>query len=116
MMSRIWHGFTTRENADAYEELLRAEIFDGIAGRQIAGYHGIELLRRECGDEVEFVTIMWFGSLDDVRAFAGDDYEVAVVPPKARQLLSRFDARSAHYDIRKPRDEGSAPATPRART
>jgi heme-degrading monooxygenase HmoA len=99
MISRIWHGWTTRENADAYEQLLRTEIFSGIAKRSILGYRGIHLLRRDVEDSVEFVTIMWFDSQDAVRAFAGDDYEVAVVPPKARQLLSRFDGRSAHYDV-----------------
>jgi hypothetical protein len=99
MISRIWHGWTSRENADAYERLLRSEIFGGIAGRSIAGYRGIHLLRRDAGVEVEFVTIMWFDSLDAVRAFAGEDHEVAVVPEKARRLLARFDARSAHYEV-----------------
>lgn len=99
MISRIWHGWTTRENADAYERLLRTEIFSGIAKRSIQGYRGIHLLRRDVEDGVEFMTIMWFDSLDAVRAFAGHDYEVAVVPPTARQLLSRFDARSAHYHV-----------------
>lgn len=55
------------------------------------------------GDRTEFVTLMWFDSLDAVRAFAGPDYEVAVVPPKARALLERFDERSAHYDVRQGR-------------
>ncbi len=99
MISRIWHGWTSRQNADTYEELLRAEIFLGIAKRSIQGYRGIHLLRRDVDDEVEFVTVMWFDSLDAVRAFAGEDYEAAVVPPKARQLLSRFDSRSAHYQV-----------------
>jgi heme-degrading monooxygenase HmoA len=99
MISRVWHGWTSRENADAYEALLRTEIFIGIAERSIQGYRGIHLLRRDVDDGVEFVTIMWFDSLDAVRAFAGEDYEAAVVPPKARQLLSRFDARSAHYHV-----------------
>jgi len=99
MISRIWRGWTGRENADAYEELLRTEIFVGIAQRSIEGYRGIHLLRRDVDDGVEFVTIMWFDSLDAVRAFAGEDYEVAVVPPKARQLLSKFDDRSAHYQV-----------------
>ncbi|NIS62663.1 MAG: antibiotic biosynthesis monooxygenase [Proteobacteria bacterium] len=99
MISRVWHGWTSRENADAYEELLRTEIFSGIAKRSIQGYRGIHLLRRDVDDGVEFVTIMWFDSLDAVRTFAGKDYEVAVVPPEARQLLSRFDSRSAHYDV-----------------
>ena len=99
MISRVWHGWTSRENADAYEELLRTEIFTGIAKRSIQGYRGIHLLRRDVDDGVEFVTIMWFDSLDAVRAFAGEDHEVAVVPPKARQLLSRFEGRSAHYRV-----------------
>jgi heme-degrading monooxygenase HmoA len=99
MISRLWHGWTTHENADAYEKLLQTEIFAGIAKRGIRGYRGIHLLRRDVQDGVEFVTIMWFDSVEDVRAFAGEDYEVAVVPPKARQLLSRFDGRSAHYEV-----------------
>jgi heme-degrading monooxygenase HmoA len=100
MIARIWHGWTSTSNADAYESLLRSEIFVGIKDRHIAGYRGIQLLRRNVGDEVEFVTVMWFDSIDAVRVFAGEDYEVAVVPPKARTLLSRFDARSQHYEVR----------------
>ncbi|MBN1579917.1 MAG: antibiotic biosynthesis monooxygenase [Anaerolineae bacterium] len=100
MISRVWHGWTTPQNADAYEALLKSEIFVGIGTRQIEGYKGIQLFRRSVGDEVEFVTVMWFESLDAVRVFAGDDYEVAVVPPKAQALLSRFDAHSQHYDVK----------------
>jgi hypothetical protein len=61
-------------------------------------------LRRGDATDVEFVTMMWFDSIDAVRAFAGDDYELAVVPPAARALGERFDARSAHYHVRPPRD------------
>jgi hypothetical protein len=100
MIARIWHGWTSPSNADAYETLLKNEIFIGIQGRQISGYKGIQLFRRAVGDEVEFVTLMWFDGIDAVRTFAGQDYEVAVVPPKARALLSRFDARSQHYEVR----------------
>jgi len=100
MISRVWYGWTTPANADAYESLLKNEIFPGIQNRQIIGYKGIHLLRRNLGDEVEFVTIMWFDSIEAVRAFAGEDYEVAVVPPKARALLARFDARSRHYEVK----------------
>ena len=100
MISRVWHGWATPANADAYESLLKTEIFQGIQGREIAGYRGIHLLRREVGEEVEFVTIMWFESIDAVRTFAGEDYEAAVVPAKARALLSRFDARSQHYEVK----------------
>jgi hypothetical protein len=100
MISRIWHGWTTPASADKYEALLRSEIFEGIHNRQIAGFLGIDLLRRSLAEEVEFVTIMWFESLDAVRTFAGADYEVAVIPPAARAVLSHFDARSAHYEVR----------------
>ena len=100
MISRIWHGWTTLGNADAYEALLKEEIFVGIRSRQIHGFRGIQLLRREVGQEVEFVTIMSFDSLDDVREFAGEDYEKAYVPAKARAVLSRFDEKSQHYEIR----------------
>ena len=100
MIGRIWRGWTTPGNADAYERLLRSEIFSGIEERRIPGYRGIDLLRREVEDTVEFVTIMWFDSLDAVREFAGTDHELAVVPARARALLLRFDQRSAHYDVR----------------
>jgi heme-degrading monooxygenase HmoA len=99
MIVRIWHGWTSRANADAYEHLLQEEIFVGIRNRQITGFRGIQLLRRTLADGVEFVTIMTFDSLDSVREFAGADYEKAVVPPKARALLARFGERSAHYDV-----------------
>jgi uncharacterized damage-inducible protein DinB/heme-degrading monooxygenase HmoA len=99
MICRIWHGWTAPPNGDAYETLLRSEIFTNIRNRGIAGFRGIELLRRDRDDACEFVTVMWFDDLDAVRAFAGADYETAVVPPKARALLSRFDERSAHFSV-----------------
>ena len=100
MIYRIWHGWTTRGNADVYETLLREEIFAGIQGRGIKGFGGIRLLRRDVGAEVEFVTIMEFDSLASVKTFAGEDYEAAVVPPKARAVLSMFDQWSQHYEVR----------------
>jgi GNAT superfamily N-acetyltransferase/heme-degrading monooxygenase HmoA len=103
MICRIWHGWTTRGNADRYESLLKSEIFTGIADRAIPGYQGIELLRCEHPDQVEFVTMMWFDSLESVRAFAGEDYQASVVPEPARRLLLEFDARSAHYQVRQPK-------------
>jgi heme-degrading monooxygenase HmoA len=99
MIARIWHGWTTPGNADKYEALLKEEIFVGIQKRGIPGFKNIQLLRRELESEVEFVTIMWFDSLEAVRIFAGEDYEAAVVPQNARAILSHFDARSQHYEI-----------------
>jgi len=100
MISRIWFGWTTQQDADAYEKLLKTEIFPGIAERKIPGFRRIELLRRPDDDEVEFVTIMWFDSLDAVKAFAGDSYQLAVVPPAARALLKGCEDRAVHYEVR----------------
>ena len=100
MISRIWHGWTTPENADRYEQLLKTEVFPGIFAKNVSGFERIELFRRNSGDEVEFITVMWFDSLEAVKAFAGDDYETAYVPAAARQVLKRFDAQSQHYEVR----------------
>ncbi|MDQ2985084.1 MAG: antibiotic biosynthesis monooxygenase [Actinomycetota bacterium] len=97
MIARLWHGWTAPDQAQAYEELLRAHVLPGIDA--VEGYRGAYLLRRELEDEVEFATITLFDSLDAVRAFAGEDHEQAVVPPEARQLLAHFDERSEHYEI-----------------
>lgn len=107
MIVRIWHGWTSPGiNADRYEALLKEEIFVGIRNRNIVGFRGIQLLRRDVGSEVEFVTIMTFDDLDAVREFAGEDYEACVVPEKARAILARFDARSQHYELRVQRNTG----------
>jgi len=100
MISRIWHGYTTPENADEYETLLKGEIIVGIKDREIPGFREIQVFRREIDGEMEFVTVMWFDSIDAVRAFAGEDYEAAYVPEKAREILSHFDERSQHYEVR----------------
>ncbi len=100
MIGRIWHGWTTPRNAETYEALLKEEVFVGIQNRHIRGFRSIQLLRRNAGEEVEFVTIMSFESLDAVREFAGENYEIAVVPERARAVLAHFDERSQHYEIR----------------
>ena len=106
MKVRIWHGWTSPDNANTYEALLKEEIFVGIENRHIPGFNSIQLLRRDVGAQVEFVTIMLFDSLAAVREFAGEDYEVAVVPSKARSVLAHFDDRSQHYDLRAERGGG----------
>ena len=99
MIKRVWRGYTTKENADAYRHLLDTFVFPGIEAKKIPGYRGIELLRREAGDEVEFTTIMAFDSIDNVIAFQGEDYEAAYVPAEARKVLKRWDERSAQHEV-----------------
>jgi heme-degrading monooxygenase HmoA len=103
VIKRIWHGWTSPANADTYEHLLRTEIFPGILSKNIPGFERIELLRREQAEEVEFITIMTFASLESVKQFVGSDHEVAYVPQKARAVLKRFDERSLHYEVRQVR-------------
>jgi heme-degrading monooxygenase HmoA len=96
MISRIWHGWTTHENADKYESLLRADVLPGI--HRIRGYTGAYLLRRDAADdEVEFVTMTQFTDIKAVIEFAGKDYERAVIAFGADKLLSHCDSRAAHY-------------------
>lgn len=99
MITRIWHGYATSENADAYEAITKGETFVNIIKRNIPGLRKIELYRRDQSTEVEFITIMWFDSLEAVRAYAGENYERAVVPTKAQAYLSHFDEVTRHYAV-----------------
>ena len=97
MIARVWHGFTTPEHADAYESHLKPELLPGLSRKK--GFRGSHLLRRTVGSEVEFITIILWDSLDDVRAIAGHDYEKAVIPEDRLPLLSRYETRAAHYEV-----------------
>jgi heme-degrading monooxygenase HmoA len=97
MIARLWHGFTKPEHANAYEGMLKPELLPGIS--KIPGYRGSFLFRRDANDEVEFITIILWDSIESIRAVAGPDYEVAVIPQERRQYLSRFDARATHFEV-----------------
>ena len=97
MIARIWHGYTTPENADAYETMLKPEPLPGLG--KTKGYRGSYVLRRAAGAEVEFITILLWDSIDAIKAVAGADYETAVVPEARRKVLSRYDAKAVHYEV-----------------
>ena len=97
-IKRVWHGWTTSENADKYQNLLHNEVFPGIEAKKIPGYQSIELLRRDTDVEVEFITIMCFDSLQNVIDFQGQDYTRSYIPDAAKQVLKRWDQVSAHYE------------------
>jgi antibiotic biosynthesis monooxygenase (ABM) superfamily enzyme len=100
VIARIWHGWTTHENAEKYEKLLREEVLLEIAKRSIPGYKGAEIFIREAeNDEMEFITLLRFETLDAVKIFAGKDYERPVISPEARRLLKRHSENSRHYRI-----------------
>jgi len=105
MICRLWRGWTTPGNADAYEAIVRGEVIPGIEARHIHGFQHIDLMKREAGDEVEFQTLMWFDSLDAIKAFMGKDYSVSHVPLEARAVLNSFDDRAAHYEVIDQREQ-----------
>ncbi len=105
MICRLWRGWTTQDNAEAYERIVRGQVIPGIEVRHIPGFRSIDLVRRERDHDVEFMTLMWFDSLDSVKAFMGEDYEVAHVPAEAQAVLSDFDKRAAHYEVLDRRDQ-----------
>ena len=98
MIARVWRGSTKPgDDADAYENMLKPELLPGIG--KVSGYKGSHLLRREDGDEVEFVTIILWDSVEAIRAFAGPDYETSIIPEERRKYLSRHDAKAKHYEV-----------------
>jgi heme-degrading monooxygenase HmoA len=97
MIARVWHGFTTPEHADSYEALLKPELLPGLS--KVKGYKSSCLLRRNVGAEVEFITIIFWDSLDAIRAVAGADYETAVIPEERRKYLAHYDAKASHYEV-----------------
>jgi antibiotic biosynthesis monooxygenase (ABM) superfamily enzyme len=98
VVARIWHGWTKPADAQAYEKLLRDEIFPSIAARKIEGYRGAELFIREDGNEVEFVTLLRFDSMDAVTEFAGLETSKPVIFPKAEALITRME-QARHYRV-----------------
>ena len=97
MIARVWHGNTKPEHADAYESMLKPELLPGIS--KAKGYRGSFLLRRDHGAETEFITILLWDSLDDLRAVAGPDYEKSIIPDDRRKYLSKHDEKAAHYEV-----------------
>ena len=97
MVARHWRGWTTAKNADAYEDHLKGKILPAL--NKIPSYRGGYVLRREASDEIEFVVINLFDSLEAVQAFAGPDYTAAKFEPEARSLLSRAEPVAFHYEI-----------------
>ena len=102
---RLWRGWTTPENADAYEQIVRGDVIPGIEARRIPGLRHIDLKKRDLGEEVEFQTLMWFDNLEAIKAFMGEDYSVSHVPAAAQAVLSRFDERAAHFEVLDRREQ-----------
>lgn len=98
MIARHWRGWTEVHNANAYESFLKTRVLPEL--KQLAGYRGGYILRSDGADEVEFVVVNLFESIESVRLFAGDDYSTPVFEPEARLLLSRVEPIARHYEVR----------------
>src|SRR4051794_1008623 len=96
MIARMWHGYTTPENADLYEATLKPELLPGLS--KMPGFLGSYLLRR-ASNEVEFTTIILWESYDALRAITGENYETAIIPQERRKYLKRFDGKAQHYQV-----------------
>ena len=97
-ITRVWRGWTTPENAAAYEAFLFDELLPQV--KALAGFIGAEILHRQDGDEISWVSLLRFESMDHVRAFAGASPERAVLEPKALALLSRHETQVRHFETR----------------
>ena len=105
MICRLWRGWTTPENAAAYERIVRGEVIPDIEARKIPGFRHIDLMKRDLDGEIEFQTLMWFDDLDAIKTFMGEDYSVSHVPLEARAVLNSFDDRASHYEVIDRRDQ-----------
>jgi heme-degrading monooxygenase HmoA len=97
MIARHWRGWTAPQNADAYQELLSGRVLPGL--KKISGYRGGYVLRRDVAEEVEFVVVNLFESIEAIRQFAGPDYTVAQFEPEAKRLLARVEPLAVHYEV-----------------
>ena len=97
MIARVWRGATKPEHAEAYEAMLKPELLPGLS--KVPGFRGSYFLRRDFDLEVEFVTIIFWESLDALKAFAGEDYEISIIPEERRQYLSKHQHRAEHYEV-----------------
>jgi antibiotic biosynthesis monooxygenase (ABM) superfamily enzyme len=100
MICRMWKGWCSPSNAPLYERYLREELFPHLAATIAGqGYRGYHVLKRPAGGEVEFTTLVWFTSLEAIRAFAGEGFENAVLTDKARSLVARWEERATHHEL-----------------
>lgn len=97
MIARTWQGWASTAAADDYEHHYETDVAEHL--QQVPGFCGARLLRLRAGDEVLFTSITYFTSMDDVRAFAGEDPELAVVEEAARRALTRWDERVSHHEV-----------------
>jgi len=97
MVARLWHGRVPSTKAVAYREFLHARAIPDY--RSVPGNVSVHVLERVEGGITHFVTLTFWTSRDAIRAFAGDDLDVAKYYPEDREFLLEHEPRVVHYDV-----------------
>lgn len=98
---RTWRGWTTKKNAPIYEDMLVNEVFPAVKKKGVEGLEKVSISTQEKKNEVEFFLVLQFDCLDSVKAFAGEDYEIAYIPENAQRVLLKYDKMANHYEFKK---------------
>lgn len=96
---RIWKGWTLPEKAENYRQFLSDELFPEVKRKGIRGLEKVSISSSPSQEEVEFLVMMQFDAIDAIKEFAGEDYETAFIPEKAKRLLHRYESKAKHYEL-----------------
>lgn len=97
---RTWSGWTTHEMAADYEKFLVNEVFPAVKKKGVDGLEKVSISTLATNEEVQFFLVLQFSNLAAVKKFAGEDYQKAYIPEKAKQLLKRYDSAAAHFELK----------------
>jgi heme-degrading monooxygenase HmoA len=97
MIARMFRASAFPEKAEDYEKHLETSVLPEL--RQIDGFEGAQLLRKDSTETVEFVVLTFWESMDAIRKFAREDVEVAVVAPAAQPMFREYDPRVKHFEV-----------------
>ena len=97
MICRIWHGRTSRKNADEYARFLEQRAIPDY--RSVPGNTDVEVLRWDEGEVTHFLTVTHWTSEDAIRAFAGDDLLKAKYYPQDEGFLLEFEPQVQHFTV-----------------
>lgn len=97
---RTWKGWTTLENAPIYENMLIKEVFPEVKKKGVEGLEKVSISTMEKNNEVEFLLVLQFDSLESVKMFAGENYIMAYIPDNAKRVLSRYNETAQHFTLK----------------
>jgi heme-degrading monooxygenase HmoA len=96
MIARMWRGLAFPEKAEEYARHLQTSVLPEL--RQIDGFRGVTLMRRDTSENVEFIVLTLWESMDAIHKFAGENADVAVVATAAQGLFREYDVTVSHFE------------------